>query len=65
MSQADPRRRRVVFLHRDLTLIEDFDDLDRIDRVEMYPWTIDAYYYCPRHPEGTVDGCLRNLPLAT
>jgi hypothetical protein len=55
----------VVFLHRDLTLIEDFDDLDRIDRVEMYPWTIDAYYYCPRHPEGTVDGCLRNLPLAT
>jgi histidinol phosphatase-like enzyme len=62
VSQPDPRRRRVAFLHRDGTLIEDFDDLDRI---EMYPRTIDAYYYCPRHPEGTVDGCLRNLPLAT
>ena len=86
-------------------MIEDIGYLDRIDRVEMYPWTIDAvrllnrtglrvvvttnqsgvargyfteanveevhqrissllaeggaridaYYYCPHHPEGTID----------
>jgi D-glycero-D-manno-heptose 1,7-bisphosphate phosphatase len=106
VSQQDPGRRRAVFLDRDGTLIEDIPYLDRIDRVELYPWTIDAvrllnrtglrvvvttnqsgvargyfteanveavhqrissllaeggahidaYYYCPHHPEGTVDG---------
>jgi D-glycero-D-manno-heptose 1,7-bisphosphate phosphatase len=106
VSQQDARRRLAVFLDRDGTLIEDIGHLDRIDRVQMYPWTIDAvrllnraglrvvvtsnqsgiargyftetnveevhrhissllaeggahidaYYYCPHHPDGTVDG---------
>jgi D-glycero-D-manno-heptose 1,7-bisphosphate phosphatase len=106
VSQPDSGRRRAAFLDRDGTLIEDAGYLDRIDRVKMYPWTIDAvrllnragllvvvatnqsgvargyftegiveevhhhisslvaeggayidaYYYCPHHPEGTVDG---------
>jgi D-glycero-D-manno-heptose 1,7-bisphosphate phosphatase len=106
VSQQDSRRDRAVFLDRDGTLIEDIGYLDRVDRVEMYPWTvdavrllnraglrvvvttnqsgiargyfteanveevhqhissllaeggahIDAYYYCPHHPEGTIHG---------
>ena len=97
---------RAVFLDRDGTLIEEVGYLDRVDRVELYPWSIDAvrllnraglrvvvatnqsgiargffteaivddvhehissllaeggaridaYYYCPHHPEGHVDG---------
>ena len=97
---------RAVFLDRDGTLIEDIGFLDRVDRVALYPWSIDAvrllnraglrvvvttnqsgvargyftegvveavhrrisscladggahidaYYYCPHHPEGTIDG---------
>ena len=95
-----------VFLDRDGTLIEEVGYLDRVDRVELYPWSIDAvrllnraglrvivatnqsgiargfftaatvdsvhehisallaeggaridaYYYCPHHPQGHVDG---------
>jgi D-glycero-D-manno-heptose 1,7-bisphosphate phosphatase len=98
-----------VFLDRDGTLIEEVGYLDRVDRVELYPWSIDAvrllnraglrvvvatnqsgiargffseaivdgvheyisallaeggaridaYYYCPHHPEGHVDGYTR------
>jgi D-glycero-D-manno-heptose 1,7-bisphosphate phosphatase len=109
VSQPDPGRRRAVFLDRDGTLMEDNGYLDRIDRVVIYPWTIDAvrllnraglcvvvatnqsgiargyfteahveevhhhlssllaeggahidaYYYCPHHPEAAVDGYRR------
>jgi D-glycero-D-manno-heptose 1,7-bisphosphate phosphatase len=95
---------RAVFLDRDGTLIEEVGYLDRVDRVALYPWTIDAvralnraglrvvmatnqsgvargffteavvdevhrhiaalleaggaridaYYYCPHHPDGKV-----------
>ena len=95
---------RAVFLDRDGTLIEEVNYLDRVDRVELYPWSIDAvrllnraglpvivatnqsgiarglfteakvddvhahissllaeggaridaYYYCPHHPNGSV-----------
>jgi D-glycero-D-manno-heptose 1,7-bisphosphate phosphatase len=31
-----------VFLDRDGTLIEDFGYLDRVGRVSIYPWTVDA-----------------------
>ena len=81
-----------VFLDRDGTLIEEVGYLDRVERVALYPWTIDAvralnrarfrvvmisnqsvvakgfctevdaggaqidaYYYCPHHPDGKVD----------
>jgi D-glycero-D-manno-heptose 1,7-bisphosphate phosphatase len=97
-------QRRAVFLDRDGTIIEDAGYLDRIDRVEVFPWStdsirllnkagfavvvvsnqpgiargifpesfvaevhrhldarmaagkarIDAYYYCPHHPDGAV-----------
>ena len=97
---------RAVFLDRDGTLIEEVSYLDRVDRVELFPWSIDAvrllnraglrvivatnqsgiargffteaivndvhehlsallaeggaridaYYYCPHHPHGHVDG---------
>jgi D-glycero-D-manno-heptose 1,7-bisphosphate phosphatase len=96
---------RAVFLDRDGTLIEEVGYLDRKQRVELYPWTIDAvralnradfrvvmvtnqsgvargffsetvvadvhqhiaalldaggaridaYYYCPHHPDGKVE----------
>jgi D-glycero-D-manno-heptose 1,7-bisphosphate phosphatase len=96
--------RRAVFLDRDGTLIEEVGYLDRPERVELYPWsidairtlnraglrvvvvtnqsgvargffdsgvvdqvhdriaellaeggaTIDAYYYCPHHPDGKI-----------
>ena len=96
---------RAVFLDRDGTLIEEVGYLDRADRVELYPWSIDAvrllnragflvivatnqsgvargfftesmvddvhahissrlaeggaridaYYYCPHHPDGSVE----------
>jgi len=96
--------KRAVFLDRDGTLIEEVGYLDRPDRVELYPWSIDAirafnragvrvvvitnqsgvargfftettvhvihdhlagllreggasidaYYYCPHHPHGSV-----------
>jgi D-glycero-D-manno-heptose 1,7-bisphosphate phosphatase len=95
---------RAVFLDRDGTLIEEVGYLDRVDRVSLYPWSIDAvralnraglrivlitnqsgvargffseavvedvhrhiaalletggaridaYYYCPHHPDGKV-----------
>jgi D-glycero-D-manno-heptose 1,7-bisphosphate phosphatase len=95
---------RAVFLDRDGTLIEEVGYLDRVERLELYPWTIDAvralnraglrvvlvsnqsgvargfftetivdevhralasrlaeggarldaYYYCPHHPDGKV-----------
>jgi D-glycero-D-manno-heptose 1,7-bisphosphate phosphatase len=98
--------RRAVFLDRDGTIIEEVGYLDRAERVEFYPWTIDAirafnraglavvmisnqsgvargfftetvvdhvhahmeamlaeggaridaYYYCPHHPDGKVAG---------
>ena len=106
MIQHTDRRRsaRAVFLDRDGTLIEEVGYLDRKERVELYPWTIDAvralnranfrivlvsnqsgiargffseavvaevhqhiaallesggaridaYYYCPHHPSGSV-----------
>jgi D-glycero-D-manno-heptose 1,7-bisphosphate phosphatase len=94
-----------VFLDRDGTIIEDIGYLDRIDRLSLYPWSIDAiralnrsgfrvvlitnqsgiargifteafvdevhrhlasllakghahidaYYYCPHHPDGHVE----------
>jgi D-glycero-D-manno-heptose 1,7-bisphosphate phosphatase len=96
--------RGAVFVDRDGTLIEEVGYLDRVERVELYPWTIDAlralnragfrivlvsnqsgvargffpeavveavhrhmadllaaggaridaYYYCPHHPDGKV-----------
>jgi D-glycero-D-manno-heptose 1,7-bisphosphate phosphatase len=104
-----PRGRRAVFLDRDGTIIEEVGYLDRVERVEFYPWTIDAirafnraglavvmisnqsgiargffteavadevhahmaamlaeggaridaYYYCPHHPDGKVAGYAR------
>lgn len=101
--------RRAVFLDRDGTIIEEVGYLDRVERVELYPWTIDAiralnraglrvvlvsnqsgvargffpesvvadvhahlaerlaaggaridaYYYCPHHPDGQVAGYAR------
>jgi D-glycero-D-manno-heptose 1,7-bisphosphate phosphatase len=95
-----------VFLDRDGTIIEEVGYLDRLERVELYPWTIDAvrafnraglrvvlvsnqsgvargffseavvddvhrhlaslleaggaridaYYYCPHHPDGKIPG---------
>ena len=95
-----------MFLDRDGTLIEEVGYLDRVERVELYPWAIDAirvlgraglrlilvsnqsgvargffseavvddihrhmasllaaggaridaYYYCPHHPDGKVPG---------
>jgi D-glycero-D-manno-heptose 1,7-bisphosphate phosphatase len=95
-----------VFVDRDGTLIEEVGYLDRVDRIALYPWTIDAvralnraglpivlvsnqsgiargffteavvhdvhahiaalleaggahidaYYYCPHHPDGTMRG---------
>jgi D-glycero-D-manno-heptose 1,7-bisphosphate phosphatase len=97
---------RAVFLDRDGTIIEEVGYLDRPERVELFPWTIDAvrvlnraglavvlvsnqsgvargfftedvvdavhqrmahllaeggaridaYYYCPHHPDGKVPG---------
>ncbi len=110
MTQPDrqdaPAARRAVFLDRDGTIIEEVGYLDRPERVELYPWSIDAirafnraglivvmvtnqsgvargffteavvdevhqhmaailaeggaridaYYYCPHHPDGKVEG---------
>jgi histidinol-phosphate phosphatase family protein len=103
------RSTRAVFLDRDGTLIEDVGYLERVDRVVLYPWSIDAirllnraglrvvvttnqagvargyftealvedvhrhidsriaqggarieaYYYCPHHPEGRVEAYRR------
>jgi D-glycero-D-manno-heptose 1,7-bisphosphate phosphatase len=105
VTRVDPRR-SAVFVDRDGTLIEEVGYLDRVERVELYPWTIDAlralnrtgfrvvlvsnqsgvargffseavvddvhrhmaallaaggaridaYYYCPHHPDGKVAG---------
>jgi len=99
-----------VFLDRDGTLIEDVGYLDRLDRIALFPWTvdairalnrsglvvvvitnqsgiargffteafveethhrlgalvaaggahIDAYYYCPHHPDGSVEAYRRH-----
>ena len=104
-----PDTRAAVFLDRDGTIIEEVGYLDRLERVELYPWTIDAirafnraglavvmitnqsgiargffteqvvdevhahmaamlaeggaridaYYYCPHHPDGKVAGYAR------
>jgi D-glycero-D-manno-heptose 1,7-bisphosphate phosphatase len=101
---ASPRT-GAVFLDRDGTLIEEVGNLERVERVALYPWSvdairllnragfrvvvitnqsgvargyfaeavvdavhrhidrlladsgarIDAYYYCPHHPDGTVE----------
>ena len=112
IDPAEPRSRasrRAVFLDRDGTIIEEVGYLDRAERVEFYPWTIDAirafnragfavvmisnqsgvargffteavvddvharvaamlaeggaridaYYYCPHHPDGKVAGYAR------
>ena len=109
MSQVRKTFERAVFLDRDGTLIEEVGYLDRPERVEFFPWTIDAvrvlnraglavvlvsnqsgiargfftdavvdqvhqrmadmlaaggahidaYYYCPHHPEGSVAGLAR------
>ena len=107
-------RPAAVFLDRDGTIIEEVGYLDRVERVELYPWTIDAdprlqprrparswssrtsrasraassprrsstrciahiaallaaggaridaYYYCPHHPDGKVAGYARRLRL--
>jgi D-glycero-D-manno-heptose 1,7-bisphosphate phosphatase len=106
---AAPRLPRAVFLDRDGTIIEEVGYLDRVERVALYPWTIDAirafnraglavvlvsnqsgvargffteqvvddvhaymasllaeggaridaYYYCPHHPDGKVAGYAR------
>jgi D-glycero-D-manno-heptose 1,7-bisphosphate phosphatase len=102
-------RSPAVFVDRDGTLIEEVGYLDRVDRVALYPWTvdavralnraglpivlvsnqsgiargffteavvdqvharmaslleaggahIDAYYYCPHHPDGKMPGYRR------
>ena len=99
------RSGQAVFLDRDGTLIEEVGYLDRVERVELYPWSIDAvralnragfqvvlatnqsgvargfftetvvadvhrhiagllesggacidaYYYCPHHPDGKIE----------
>jgi D-glycero-D-manno-heptose 1,7-bisphosphate phosphatase len=109
VSQVRKTFERAVFLDRDGTLIEEVGYLDRPERVEFFPWTIDAvrvlnraglavvlvsnqsgiargffthtvvdqvhgrmadmlaaggahidaYYYCPHHPEGVVAGLAR------
>src|SRR5207244_7950451 len=41
-SAADAVSQRGVFLDRDGTLIEEVGYLDRKERVDLYPWTIDA-----------------------
>jgi len=101
--------RRAVFLDRDGTIIEEVGYLDRLERVALYPWSIDAiralnraglpvvmvtnqsgvargffseavvdevhrhiasmleeggaridaYYYCPHHPDGKVQAYAR------
>jgi D-glycero-D-manno-heptose 1,7-bisphosphate phosphatase len=103
---VSPTFERAVFLDRDGTIIEEVGYLDRPERVELFPWTIDAirvlnrsglavvlvsnqsgiargffteavvddvhrrmaemlaeggvhidaYYYCPHHPDGKVPG---------
>jgi D-glycero-D-manno-heptose 1,7-bisphosphate phosphatase len=100
---------QTVFIDRDGTLIEEVGYLDRVDRVSLYPWSIDAvrilnragfrvvvitnqsgiargffpetvvaevhqhiaaqlaqggaqidaYYYCPHHPDGTIEAYAR------
>jgi D-glycero-D-manno-heptose 1,7-bisphosphate phosphatase len=43
MNPAKPAHRApAIFLDRDGTLIEEVGYLDRPERVELYPWTIDA-----------------------
>ena len=104
MTASRSDTRPAVFLDRDGTLIEEVGYLDRVDRVQLFPWSvpairglnhaeipivmitnqsgvargffteavvdqvhghianllaaggahIDAYYYCPHHPEGSV-----------
>ena len=108
-SRSGGAPRAAVFLDRDGTLIEDVGFLERVDQVQVYPWTtdavrrlneaglavvvttnqsgvargilteegirsvhrhlssileaggarIDAYYYCPHHPEGTIQAYTR------
>ena len=104
MTVRGPGQAPAVFLDRDGTMIEDVGYLDALDRIEVFPWTVDAirmlnraglqvvvvtnqagiarglfteafvqqahrhiearleaggarvdaYYYCPHHPDGTV-----------
>ena len=105
LDEQRTRSGQAVFIDRDGTLIEEVGYLDRVERVELYPWTIDAvralnragfrvvlttnqsgvargffteavvddvhqhiasllesggaridaYYYCPHHPDGKVE----------
>src|SRR5207302_9445864 len=41
-SAADAVKHPAVFLDRDGTLIQEVGYLDRLERIELYPWTIDA-----------------------
>ena len=109
MARLEQAASPAVFLDRDGTLIDDVGYLDRLDRIDVFPWTIDAirslnraglpvvvvtnqsgvargyltealidevhreldvrfgaggahvdaYYYCPHHPDGTVAGYTR------
>jgi D-glycero-D-manno-heptose 1,7-bisphosphate phosphatase len=104
-----PGSRQAVFIDRDGTLIDEVGYLDRVERVALYPWSIDAirvfnraelrvvmltnqsgvargffteavvdevhhhiasllaeggaqidaYYYCPHHPDGKVEAYAR------
>jgi D-glycero-D-manno-heptose 1,7-bisphosphate phosphatase len=104
IDRTGPAGAPAVFLDRDGTMIEDVGYLDRMDRLDVFPWTVDAiralnraglavvvvtnqsgvargyfteafveqvhreldrllgaggarvdaYYYCPHHPDGTV-----------
>ena len=109
MARLEQAASPAVFLDRDGTLIDDVGYLDSVDRIDVFPWTIDAvrslnraglpvvvvtnqsgvargyltealidevhreldvrfgaggahvdaYYYCPHHPDGTVAGYTR------
>ena len=42
MSGVQPSRSPAVFLDRDGTLIEDVGYVDRLDRLRLYPWSVEA-----------------------
>ena len=42
MPGAQPSRSPAVFLDRDGTLIEDVGYVDRLDRLRLYPWSVEA-----------------------
>ena len=115
MTVRGPGQAPAVFLDRDGTMIEDVGYLDALDRIEVFPWTVDAirmlnraglqvvvvtnqagiarglfteafvqqahrhiearleaggarvdaYYYCPHHPDGTVAAFTRRSTAAS